>query len=77
MAEGAPETRVTEGFSASIPAEIRRKLGIEAGDVLVWEVKDSKLAVRVRKRRSRGFADFEPFDFGRRTRAAEDHDEVL
>jgi bifunctional DNA-binding transcriptional regulator/antitoxin component of YhaV-PrlF toxin-antitoxin module len=78
MASGpVPETVVTQGYLASIPAAIRRRLGIEPGDVLVWEAEGNRLRVRVRKRRLRGFADFKPFDFGEATDAAEDHDEVV
>lgn len=71
------ETSVTQGFAASIPAAVRRKLGIEPGDVLVWATGRHGLTVKVRKRRPSGFADFVPFDFGRRTNATEDHDEVV
>lgn len=80
MAEAAGEPRetvVTQGYLASIPAEVRRRLGIEPGDRLAWRVRGNVLRVQVRKRRSSGFADFEPFDFGRRTDATRDHDEVM
>lgn len=71
------ETVVTDGYLASIPAEVRRKLGIEPGDRLAWDVRGGVLRVRVRKRRRGGFADFEPFDFGKATDATKDHDEVV
>lgn len=77
MAMDPHETTVTHGYLASVPAAIRRRLGIEPGDVLEWRLAGSRLVVRVRKRRSRGFADFKPFDFGKPTNAAEDHDEVF
>lgn len=77
MTEARPESTVTEGFAASIPAVVRRSLGIEPGDRLVWELSGGKVAVRVKKRSARGFADFKPFDFGSPTDAAEDHDEVM
>lgn len=71
------ETVVTQGYLASIPAELRRRLGIEPGDRLAWELSGEGLRVRVRRRRQGGFADFKPFDFGRATDAARDHDEVM
>lgn len=76
-APATKETVVTQGYLASIPAAIRRTLGIEPGDTLVWHVEGSHLRVRVRKRREGGFADFKPFDFGRRTDATAEHDEVM
>jgi bifunctional DNA-binding transcriptional regulator/antitoxin component of YhaV-PrlF toxin-antitoxin module len=72
----ATETTVTGGYLASIPATVRRRLGIEAGDKLVWELQGGKLRVRVRKRRSRGFSDFVPFDAGRPTNATVELDEI-
>lgn len=70
------ETTVTEGYLASIPADVRRRLDIEPGDKLVWEVREGDLEVRVRRRREGAFGDFAPFDFGEETHAARDHDEV-
>lgn len=76
MLETRPESTVTDGFAASIPAVIRRKLGIEPGDKLVWDLTGAKLAVRVKKRSGRGFADFKPWDLGV-TDVTEEHDEVF
>lgn len=76
MSAGAVETTVTDGYLASIPADVRRELDIEPGDKLVWSVEDGGLQVRVRKRRERAFEDFEPFDLGEDTHASQDHDEV-
>lgn len=76
---GAPavkETTVTEGYAASIPASIRRQLGIEPGDKLVWMVEDDRILVRLSKRRRAAFEDFEPYDLGEATNATADHDEV-
>lgn len=70
------ETTVTQGHLASIPAAIRHRLGIEPGDVLIWEIDGGQIGVRLRKKRRRGFADFRPFDFGKPTNATEEHDEV-
>jgi AbrB family looped-hinge helix DNA binding protein len=70
------ESRVTEGMAASIPAAVRRSLGIEPGDQLVWNVQGERVEVRVKRGRRRGFVDFKGFDFGRDTKGAKDHDEV-
>ncbi|HEX9817119.1 MAG TPA: AbrB/MazE/SpoVT family DNA-binding domain-containing protein [Candidatus Thermoplasmatota archaeon] len=71
------ESRVTEGQGASIPVVVRRELGIEPGDVLLWTLKKGKVEVSVRKARKPAFQDFEPFDFGFDTNATEEHDEVF
>ncbi len=70
------ETTVTEGYAASIPASIRRQLGIEPGDKLVWKAEEGRILVRVKKRRQGAFQDFEPYDLGEATNATADHDEV-
>ncbi len=70
------ETTVTEGYAASIPADLRRELGIEPGDKLVWTTEGDKLLARVKKRRQGAFRDFEPYDIGEETNATDEHDEV-
>jgi len=48
-------TRVTEKGQATIPQEVRDALGIEPGDVVVWDEKDGKAVVTKRdKSRGRG-----------------------
>ena len=42
-------SRVYRGGRTRIPAQIRRALGIEEGDELVWEIQDETLRVRVRR----------------------------
>jgi AbrB family looped-hinge helix DNA binding protein len=41
-----PQSRVTSQGQISVPAEIRRKLGIGPGSVLEWEQQDEKVFVR-------------------------------
>ncbi|WP_254522099.1 AbrB/MazE/SpoVT family DNA-binding domain-containing protein [Natrinema caseinilyticum] len=49
----------------TIPAEIRRHLGIDAGDKLRWNVtEDETLAVEIVHQREGVFDDFEPVDAG-------------
>lgn len=70
------ETRVSAGQTVSIPVVVRQRLNIEPGDVVVWSIEGNHAVVRVKKRNERGFQDFKPFDFGTRTHAAKEHDEV-
>jgi antitoxin PrlF len=41
-----PQSKVTAQGQISVPAEIRRQLGILPGSVLEWEVKDNTAVVR-------------------------------
>ena len=39
-------SRVTSKYQATVPADVRAALGVEAGDQLVWEVEDGVAHVR-------------------------------
>ena len=41
-----PQSKVTAQGQISVPAEIRRQLGIVPGSVLEWEVQDNSVTVR-------------------------------
>jgi AbrB family looped-hinge helix DNA binding protein len=41
-----PQSKVTAQGQISVPAEIRRKLGIGPGSVLEWEQEDERVVVR-------------------------------
>jgi antitoxin PrlF len=41
-----PQSKVTAQGQISVPAEVRRQLGIIPGSVLEWEVKDNTVVVR-------------------------------
>lgn len=41
-----PQSKVTAQGQISVPAEVRRQLGIVPGTVLEWEVKDNTVVVR-------------------------------
>jgi AbrB family looped-hinge helix DNA binding protein len=43
---GLPQSKVTAQGQISVPAEIRRKLGIGPGSVLEWDEEDEKIVVR-------------------------------
>lgn len=65
-AEDAPEeTTVSDRGMVTIPAEIRRRLGIDPGDKLRWTVDDEgRLTVEVVHLREGVFDDFQPVDAG-------------
>ncbi|NJE46766.1 AbrB/MazE/SpoVT family DNA-binding domain-containing protein [Thermococcus sp. GR7] len=39
-------TKVTRNYQITIPSDVRKKLGIRVGDVLVVEVKDGKVVLK-------------------------------
>jgi len=43
---GFAHSKVTAQGQISVPAEVRRKLGISPGSVLEWEEEDEKIVVR-------------------------------
>jgi antitoxin PrlF len=45
-AKPLPQSKVTAQGQISVPAEVRRQLGIVPGSVLEWEVKDNTVVVR-------------------------------
>lgn len=52
------ETRVTDRGTVRIPASIRRRLDVEAGDELRWKVdEDGSLTVEVIRQRYGAFTD--------------------
>jgi len=60
---GPEETIVDESGCIAIPDAIRRRLGIEAGDVRRWRVDDAGTLV-VDHGRYGAFGDFEPVAMG-------------
>jgi AbrB family looped-hinge helix DNA binding protein len=63
--DDAPEeTTVSDRGMVTIPASLRRRLDIEAGDKLRWDVEDGELRVEVVKQRHGAFDDFEPVSMG-------------
>jgi len=59
------ETKVSDRGMVTIPAELRRRLDIEAGDKLRWDADDEgNLSVEVVKQRYGAFDDFEPVAMG-------------
>lgn len=63
--DGAAETKVSDRGMVTIPADLRRQLGIEPGDKLRWTTdNEGELSVEVVHQREGVFDDFEPVDAG-------------
>lgn len=57
--EAPEETTVSDRGMVTIPASLRRRLDIEAGDKLRWTVDDGTLSVEVVRQRYGAFEDDE------------------
>jgi AbrB family looped-hinge helix DNA binding protein len=44
-----PVTKVTRNYQITIPKEIREKLGINVGDVLIFDIEGGKIVLRKEK----------------------------
>ena len=67
MTTNAPpeETTVSDRGMVTIPASLRHRLDIEAGDKLRWDVDDDgTLSIEIVKQRYGAFDDFEPVSMG-------------
>ena len=75
--EAEDETTVNESYSVTVPAAVRRKAGVEAGDKIRWQVDETgEISVELVKQHYGAFSRLEPVDIGEETDAAEDHDLV-
>lgn len=62
---GPEETKVSDRGMVTIPAALRRRLDIEAGDKLRWTTDDDgDLSVAIIRQREGVFDDFDPVDAG-------------
>ena len=69
------ETTINESYSVTVPAAIRQKAGVDAGDKLRWHVdEEGSLTVELVKQQYGAFSKLEPVDIGEPTDSAEDHD---
>jgi antitoxin PrlF len=67
------ETKVSDRGMVTIPASLRNRLDIEAGDKLRWNInEDGELSVEVVKERYGALDDFEPVSMG--GKGSETHD---
>ncbi|MFB6073516.1 MAG: AbrB/MazE/SpoVT family DNA-binding domain-containing protein [Haloarculaceae archaeon] len=63
--EAPEETKVSDRGMVTIPASLRRRLDIEAGDKLRWDTDDAgNLSVEIVRQRYGAFDDFEPVAMG-------------
>jgi len=63
--EPPEETKVSDRGMVTIPASLRDRLDIEAGDKLRWDTdEEGTLSVEVVKQRYGAFDDFEPVSMG-------------
>lgn len=44
------ETKVSSGYSTIVPADIRKSLGINPGDILEWNLIDHEITLKPRKK---------------------------
>lgn len=59
------ETTVNDSYSVTVPAAVRRRAGIEAGDKLRWTVNtEGNLSIELVRQRVGVFEDFEPASMG-------------
>jgi AbrB family looped-hinge helix DNA binding protein len=73
--EPPKETKVSDRGMVTIPASLRDRLDIEAGDKLRWDTdEEGNLSVEVVKQRYGAFDDFEPVSMG--GDGSETHDRV-
>ena len=43
------KTKISDGYSTVLPAEIRKALDLTPGDILQWEVVDGIITIKPRK----------------------------
>ena len=44
------KTKISNGNSTVIPSEVRHKLDISPGDLLIWDIKQNKILIEHRKK---------------------------
>jgi len=44
------KTKISEGYSTVLPAEIRKSLNLVPGDILQWDIKEGVITILPRKR---------------------------
>jgi len=44
------KTKISDGYSTVLPAEIRKALDLAPGDVLQWDVEEGSIRIRPRKK---------------------------
>ena len=44
------QTKISDGHSTLLPAEIRKTLNLAPGDILQWDIDDNTIIIKPRKR---------------------------
>ncbi|MFA5213762.1 MAG: AbrB/MazE/SpoVT family DNA-binding domain-containing protein [Methanoregula sp.] len=44
------KTKISDGYSTVLPAEIRKSLNLVPGDILQWDIEDGVITIHPRKR---------------------------
>jgi AbrB family looped-hinge helix DNA binding protein len=44
------KTKISDGYSTVLPAEVRKALDLTPGDLLQWDVEDGIITIRPRKK---------------------------
>jgi AbrB family looped-hinge helix DNA binding protein len=44
------KTKISDGYSTVLPAEIRKALNLIPGDILQWDIKDGVITIQPRKK---------------------------
>lgn len=44
------KTKISRKFSTVVPSKIRKTMGLDPGDILMWRVKNDKIEVTPRKK---------------------------
>ena len=44
------KTKISDGYSTVLPAEIRKMLNLAPGDILQWEIESGVITIRPRKK---------------------------
>ena len=44
------QTKISEGYSTILPAEIRKALNLTPGDILIWDINDGTISIKPRKK---------------------------
>jgi AbrB family looped-hinge helix DNA binding protein len=65
------ESRVTAQGQISVPAEVRRRLGIGPGSIIEWEAEDDRILVRRAGRYTSSEVHEEVFPYGAPARRSE------
>lgn len=44
------KTKISKKFSTVVPSKIRKNVGLDAGSILIWNIKNDKIEITPRKK---------------------------